>query len=98
MAEQHSFDAMFEPGIQEEIFKKAFDYIKNKYGKVNMNNCISEMYSTELEEDYVICVTFACLSFIEMGSEDFEQIEKGLTKKMKKSIMMQAGEHFKNNN
>lgn len=79
--------------VQEVMFKKAFDYVREKHGEVNLQTCLSEMYNKDLEEDYVICVWLACISLLEMGSEDFEKIEEGLTQKIKKSIMKQVGEH-----
>ena len=82
------------PGIQEAMFRKAFDYVKAKHGEVNFQTCLFEMYNKDLEEDYIVCVCLTCISFIEMGSEDFEKIEKGLTQKIKKSIMKQVAEHF----
>ena len=81
--------------VQEAMFEKAFYYVKEKHGEVNLQTCLSEMYNKDLDEDYVICVSLACISLIEMGSGDFEKIQKGLTQKMKKSIMMQVGEHLK---
>jgi hypothetical protein len=90
-------EELLRPEIQEAMFKKAFDYIKERHGIVNLQSCISEMYNKQLDEEYVICVCLACISLIEKGSEDFEKIQEGLTQKMKKSIMMQVGEHLKKN-
>ena len=83
--------------VQEAMFKKAFDYVMEKHGKVNFETCLFEMYNKDLEEDYVVCICLACISLIEKGSEEFEKIEEGLTKKMKKSIMTQVAEHFEKN-
>lgn len=80
--------------VQETMFKKAFDCVKEKHGEVNLQTCLSEMYNKDLDEDYVVCICLACISLIEKGSEDFEKIEEGLTQKMKKSIMKQVAEHF----
>ena len=80
--------------VQEVMFKKAFDYVMEKHGKVNFETCLFEMYNKDLEEEYIVCICLACISFIEKGSEKFEKIEEGLTQKMKKSIMKQVGEHL----
>ena len=85
---------LLQPHVQDALFKKAFDYVKGKHGKVNLQTCLTEMYNETLDEDYTICVSLACISLIETGSEDFEKIEKGLTQKMKKSIMTKLGEHL----
>ena len=94
MASDDTMQKLFEPHVQEALFKKAFDYVKSKHGEVNTQTCISEMYNKDLDEEYVICVCWACLSLIEMSSETFEEIEEGLTSKMKKSIMKQVGEQL----
>ena len=87
-------EEILQPHVQEALFKKAFDYVKGKHGKVNLQTCITEMYSETLDKDYAISVCLACISLIEMGSEDFEKIEKGLTQKMKQSVMARAGEQL----
>jgi hypothetical protein len=87
-------DALLQPGVQEIIFKKAFDYVKSKHQKVNLQTCLFEMYNEDLEEEYVVCLCLACISLLEMGSEDFENIQEGLTKKMKSSIMKKVTEHL----
>ena len=89
-------EALLQPQVQELLFTKAFDYVKAKHGEVNLQTCLIEMYNTNLDEEYILCICVACWSLIEMGSEDFEKIEEGLTQKIKKSIMMKVGEHLKN--
>ena len=89
-------EELLQPHVQESLFKKAFDYVKEKHGEVNLQTCLAEMYNENLHEDHILCICVACWSLIEMGSEDFENIEKGLTEKIKKSIMMQVGEHLQN--
>ena len=87
-------DALLQPGVQETIFKKAFDYVKSKHEEVNLQTCLFEMYNEDLEKEHVVCLCLACISLLEMGSEDFENIQEGLTKKMKSSIMKKVSEHL----
>ena len=85
-------EALLQPHVQEALFEKAFNYVKGKHNKVNLETCLKELYNENLDKDYVSWVVLACISLIEMGSEDFETIEEGLTQKMKKSVMTRAAE------
>ena len=87
-------EELLQPHVQEVLFEKAFNYVKNKHGIVNLQTCLMEIYNNDLEEEYVVCVCLACISLIESGKEDFEKIEKGLSEKMKKSIMTRVGEQL----
>jgi len=87
-------EGLLKPGVQEAIFKKAFDYVNGKHGKVNLETCLAEMYNKNLDEDYIVCICLACISLIESGKDDFEKIEEGLSEKMKKSVMRQVGEQL----
>lgn len=87
-------EGLLKPGVQEAIFKKAFDYVNGKHGKVNLETCLAEMYNKKLDEDYIVCICLACISLIESGKDDFEKIEEGLSEKMKKSVMRQVGEQL----
>ena len=85
-------EALLQPHVQDALFEKAFNYVKGKHQEVNLQTCLMELYNENLDKDYVICVCLACISLIEMGSEDFEKIEEGLTQKMKKSVMTRVAE------
>lgn len=85
---------LLQPHVQKTLFEKAFDYIKKKHEQVNLQTCLMEMYNNDLEEEYIVCVCLACISLIESGKEEFEKIEKGLSEKMKKSVMTQVGEQL----
>lgn len=87
-------EGLIDPGVQEAIFKKAFDYVNGKHGKVNLETCLTEMYNSDLDEEYIVCVCLACISLIESVKDDFEKIEEGLSEKMKKSVMTQVGEQL----
>jgi hypothetical protein len=87
-----NMEALLQPHVQDALFEKAFNYVKGKHQEVNLQTCLMELYNENLDKDYVICVCLACISLIEMGSEDFEKIEEGLTQKMKKSVMTRAAE------
>ena len=84
-------EALLQPHVQDALFEKAFNYVKGKHQEVNLQTCLIELFNENLDKDYVICVCLACISF-EMGSEDFEKIQEGLTQKMKKSVMTRAAE------
>ena len=85
---------LLQPHVQEAIFKKAFYYVKGKHEVVNLQTCLTELYNENLDKEYAVCVCLACISLIEMGSDDFEKIEEGVTQKMKKSVMEQVSKHL----
>lgn len=85
-------EALLQPDVQDALFEKAFNYVKGKHQEVNLQTCLIELFNENLDKDYVICVCLACISLIEMGSEDFEKIDEGLTQRMKKSVMTRAAE------
>ena len=79
---------------QRHLFNTAFEYLNNNYKKVNLITCIEALESDETPQEKRFSIGWAGLSLLEEGSDDFEKIEKGLTQKMKKSIMTKLGEHL----
>ena len=72
---------------QQELFNTAFEYLNNRYKKVNLATCIQALESDETPQEKRFSVGWAGLSLLEEGSHDFEKIESGLTNKMREKII-----------
>ena len=72
---------------QQQLFNTAFEYLNNKYKKVNLATCIQALESDETPQEKRFSIGWAALSLLEEGSDDFEKIESGLTNKMRKKII-----------
>lgn len=72
---------------QQQLFNTAFEYLNNKYKKVNLATCIQGLESDETPQEKRFSIGWAALSLLEEGSDDFEKIESGLTNKMRKKII-----------
>jgi hypothetical protein len=71
----------------EELFNTAFNYLNNKYKKVNLATCIQALESDDTPQEKRFSVGWAALSLLEKGSHDFEKIKSGLTNKMREKII-----------
>ncbi len=72
---------------QQQLFNTAFEYLNNKYKKVNLATCIQALESDETHQEKRFSIGWAALSLLQEGSDDFEKIESGLTNKMRKKII-----------
>lgn len=72
---------------QQQLFNTAFEYLNNKYKKVNLATCIQALESDETPQEKRFSIGWAALSLLQEGSDDFEIIESGLTNKMRKKII-----------
>tara|TARA_Y100000389_G_scaffold198713_1_gene235712 strand:- start:1216 stop:1488 length:273 start_codon:yes stop_codon:yes gene_type:complete len=72
---------------QQQLFNTAFEYLNNKYKKVNLATCIEALESDETPQEKIFSIGWAALSLLEKGSDDFEKVESGLTNKMRKKII-----------
>ena len=88
-------EGLLKPCVQEALYKKAFDYVNGKHGTFNLENCLIEMYDDNLDGDYIVSISLACISLVENRKDEFEKIEGGLSEKMKKSVIKWSGEQLK---
>tara|TARA_Y100000992_G_C21148029_1_gene434809 strand:+ start:206 stop:523 length:318 start_codon:yes stop_codon:yes gene_type:complete len=74
---------------QDKMFTQAFNIVKEKHNKVNLQNCLCVLLDNETSSEDVLCVGIACLSLLNKQSDEFEKIENGMTDRIKKSIVLE---------
>ena len=72
---------------QQELFKRAFDYVVAKEGAMDLGTAICCFEDKSIGKDDKFAVGWAILSLLEQRADEFDAIEPGLTKKMKKKIV-----------
>ena len=83
-------DTLNKSEVQDKMFTQAFNLVKNKHDKVNLQNCLLVLLDEETSSQDVVCLGVACLSLLDMQSNDFEAIETGMTNKIKKFIVLEV--------
>jgi hypothetical protein len=73
--------------VQQQLFDEAFTLVKNKHQTVTLQTCLLTLFDETLESKNVLSVGWACLSLAMMQSDEFENIEPGITQKIQKSII-----------
>ncbi len=73
--------------INSELYKTAFEYVKNKHSIFTFENCLLCILDDNIPEKYVIPVGFLSIRLIDKHSNVFNDMKSGLSENMKKSIM-----------
>ena len=82
--------------INSELYKTAFEYVKNKHSIFTFENCLLCILDDNIPEKYVIPVGFTCICLIGKHSDVFNKMKPGLSEKLTKSIMDKISQKLKN--